>query len=736
MVCLGPRKKPAKKPALLSPDDATNRSVKGSMTKKKSLTPLTKRKSTASVASSRNSVDAPGGPNATATTGLGGKQVRRPTSRTSLARSPSPDNRPRSPHTRPPPPPGTAPSVRSSARPSSHSRNASNASTIKKSPVAQMREEFDELKVKHNENLEVIAQQKAELELLKQLVQKPAATAAAETQNKKDNDDNEPQQQPTSPPPELKPSISQLELDTLQAQNEENMTKLHDQEQLLEQREKELEDLRQRLEAEKNVPNIVVSEDESLAERERALAAKEQALEAERQKWEAEKASQNNNIDDGVAQLEKLKLENEEAVRRLADKEKELEKLRSKIENGEQQDADIAQLEQIEQLNKQLEAQKLAHEESLRRHEEAMAEKEKLLSEQQQALESLQESHNDEIRKLKTGQSSSILTMKQRHKQDMSDLQSRLQEAETKVKKSSNAAMMDDEVERILHEFEQAEHSHAVQIETLQQSHQSELTDLQQNHVAQLRNLKKVQDRSREGWTTRYLPTEAVSWPAPQPLSVLRKTNGPRTSHSASQRIMNAAKDEAGPVLIPLDNKKIQVYISTVSGNAVIKRKQEDIQQLLKTNDINFELIDVAASEAALQHMKRCNNNGSNDGRAKEVPQLFVGGEYRGQFEDVSKHVEEGTLDTLLQPAAEREWTPEERAALQKAEAARSEDPAVAPPIRVLPAGPAQTPTLRKTAGPSPGPVRAYRGIEDDDEALLKELEQELDHGIIKVEDL
>lgn len=52
--------------------------------------------------------------------------------------------------------------------------------------------------------------------------------------------------------------------------------------------------------------------------------------------------------------------------------------------------------------------------------------------------------------------------------------------------------------------------------------------------------------------------------------------------------------------------------------------------QLLKTNGIKYELVDVASSEAALQYMKRCNNNGSNEGRAKEVPQLFVGGEYRG----------------------------------------------------------------------------------------------------------
>jgi glutaredoxin len=51
---------------------------------------------------------------------------------------------------------------------------------------------------------------------------------------------------------------------------------------------------------------------------------------------------------------------------------------------------------------------------------------------------------------------------------------------------------------------------------------------------------------------------------------------------------------------------------------------------LLVINQVNYELIDVASSEKALQHMKRQNNNGNSDGRAKEVPQVFVGGEYRG----------------------------------------------------------------------------------------------------------
>lgn len=162
------------------------------------------------------------------------------------------------------------------------------------------------------------------------------------------------------------------------------------------------------------------------------------------------------------------------------------------------------------------------------------------------------------------------MALKQRHKEDMAGLQERLAEAEKKL--AQNPDNMNEEIERILKEFEQAEHTHAVQIQDLQQSHESELSNLQQNHVAQMQNLRKAQDKTRQGWTSRYLPTEAVSWPAPQPLSILRKTNGPAPRKSASKKIMAAAADAQndGPVLIPLDNKKVQIYISTVSGNPVV----------------------------------------------------------------------------------------------------------------------------------------------------------------------
>lgn len=170
------------------------------------------------------------------------------------------------------------------------------------------------------------------------------------------------------------------------------------------------------------------------------------------------------------------------------------------------------------------------------------------------------------------------MAMKTKHQQDMEDLQQRLAEAEAKAKESAKGAMNDEEIERILEEFEQAQHTHAVQIEHMQQSHESELTSMQQNHVAQLTDLKKAQNQTRQGWTSRYLPTEAVSWPAPQQVT-LRKTTGPKKSLSSV-----GATD-----LTPKDVSTVQVYMSSVSGNASVSREapklgfQDDTHSLLKS---------------------------------------------------------------------------------------------------------------------------------------------------------
>lgn len=114
---------------------------------------------------------------------------------------------------------------------------------------------------------------------------------------------------------------------------------------------------------------------------------------------------------------------------------------------------------------------------------------------------------------------------------------------------------MDEQLERLLHEFEQAEHTHSVQIQHLQQSHQSELSDLEKHQKVQLSKLKKTQDVSREKWTSRYLPTEAVSWPSPATVT-LRPTTSPIGRIEKSQPTEPAARPS-----------KVQVYYTSISTN-------------------------------------------------------------------------------------------------------------------------------------------------------------------------
>ncbi|CAO0800414.1 unnamed protein product [Mucor circinelloides] len=727
MVCLGPRKK-EKKNNLLSPDDATSRGLKKGTSKlKTSKTNTSLAPSVASTAkkSPRSSLDTG---NAKKTT------LPRPSSRNSLlsnGRTPSPVQRATSPKPPSSSRPNSMMSVKSAASVASTtnntrptSRTPSHASTTKRFPITEMKEEVKDLKAKNEENMKLIANQKAELERLKQQLNQSSQVPAT---------------------PDKEEPLAQKEKAV--EQHEEELNLLKTKEEQLQQREKEIEELRIRLEEQQlNIPvspppAIVIQSEEQenkaeiLAQKEKLLEEKEAKLEEQKRLMEEKKPM----IEEAALQLEALKSENLDAVNQLASKEKELEELRaminSKPEEEHKEEDKKEALQKIEELNKQLEAQKKAHEESLRLHEEALAEKDILLKEQKEALEALVENHEDEVRKLKTAQTGKILALKQKHKQDKLELEKQVEQAKIEAENNPAAAVdIDEHLERMLHEFEQAEHTYAVQIQDLEQSHESELNHLQNDQKAQLNKLKRNQGLTRDSWTSRYLPTDAVSWPKPNSSNMPKLRPTPSLVESKSKTLLRVlgnmpAYQKPEPVLTPLDPKKVQVYYSSVSGNAVIKRNQEQIQQLLKTNNIKFSLVDVASSEAARQYAKKCNNNGKAQGRIKDFPQLYVGGEYRGQYEDVVTAIDDGLLEDLLHAAEERQFTPEERAAIQKAELNEE----MAGPMRALPPMEA-LPKLRPTKSTGK-PVKTLKDY-DEDEELLKALEMEFKNGNVNLDDL
>jgi hypothetical protein len=123
-------------------------------------------------------------------------------------------------------------------------------------------------------------------------------------------------------------------------------------------------------------------------------------------------------------------------------------------------------------------------------------------------------------------------------------------------------------------------------------------------------------------------------------------------------------------------NRIASKQYTNISSVYQIKQRQEHIGHVLTINNIKFEVIDVAASQPALQYMKRQNNGGSTRGRAKELPQVFVGGQYRGvscklqsntifnsvminlqilvtlqQYQDLINAIDQEELSEFLQPA-------------------------------------------------------------------------------------
>lgn len=169
-------------------------------------------------------------------------------------------------------------------------------------------------------------------------------------------------------------------------------------------------------------------------------------------------------------------------------------------------------------------------------------------------------------------------------------------------------------------------------------------------------------------------------------------------------------------------------------------------------------MVDVAQSEAARQYAKKANNNGKSEGRIKEFPQVYVGGEYRGvsswllycgvhvdslsiltlflpspssqQYNDLVQAIDDNQLEEFLHAAAERQYTAEARAAIQKAEMDYEENSARAAAMPAVPA----LPVLRPTKSTNAKPVKTLKDY-DEDEELLKALEKELDVGNINLDD-
>jgi hypothetical protein len=186
-------------------------------------------------------------------------------------------------------------------------------------------------------------------------------------------------------------------------------------------------------------------------------------------------------------------------------------------------------------------------------HAETIAEKDKLLQEQQDILAKLQQSHENATTKLLREQKQSLRQLEENHKREMEQLQAKLADVEKR-----NIDVVDNEVEKVLHEFEIAEHSHHLKVEELERSHKNQMSMMARDQKQQLRVLKSRQ----------HYETKRLSWrPAStndQAVVILRRTGGPGGSF---RRVPAMIDEPRSPDLTPRDKTKVQVYVSSICSN-------------------------------------------------------------------------------------------------------------------------------------------------------------------------
>ncbi|KAI9281572.1 hypothetical protein BY458DRAFT_575029 [Sporodiniella umbellata] len=367
-----------------------------------------------------------------------------------------------------------------------------------------------------------------------------------------------------------------------------------------------------------------------LIEKDRLLEEKQKEMEALKVQYENEKAELVKPALVQVnSQLDELKETNKVVMERLGEKENELTELRAQLNRKErrpksklskdqeqqrrlnrltvdlEQDRLLAQ--KLEELNYQLEAQKQKHEMILTAHAKAVAEKDR-------NLEKLKQTHETSVRHLEQNQTQNLNKLQLKYEKDVSLLNNRLHKVEIHAKTT-----VDDEVSKILYEFEQDEHSHhPVEPNTLFPKEHI-FKSGQQLELHQLSMDKTVSSKLRRTGG----PGAKFKWPAPE------------VSQSAD--------------LCPRDPKEIHVYTSSISNSIKLKQQEQDIIQSLELQQVKFKVIDVAKSELALQHMRKHNS------KTRELPQIFMGGTYKCTYDDFLQAKKSGSILQLLGSSGEQE---------------------------------------------------------------------------------
>ncbi|KAF7306788.1 hypothetical protein MIND_00470500 [Mycena indigotica] len=87
----------------------------------------------------------------------------------------------------------------------------------------------------------------------------------------------------------------------------------------------------------------------------------------------------------------------------------------------------------------------------------------------------------------------------------------------------------------------------------------------------------------------------------------------------------------------------IEVFLTTIASQPVLRQRQEYILRILQTKKIPFTSYDLASDENAKRRWRR-----KAPADKQQLPGMLVGGTYPGAFADFEEAVECGELDTYL----------------------------------------------------------------------------------------
>uniref|UniRef100_A0A3B3QSE3 SH3 domain binding glutamate-rich protein like 2 n=2 Tax=Paramormyrops kingsleyae TaxID=1676925 RepID=A0A3B3QSE3_9TELE len=93
----------------------------------------------------------------------------------------------------------------------------------------------------------------------------------------------------------------------------------------------------------------------------------------------------------------------------------------------------------------------------------------------------------------------------------------------------------------------------------------------------------------------------------------------------------------------------IRVFIASLSGSVVIKKRQQEIVGFLEANRIPFEVVDITMLEDQRLWMYRNLPEGKHPDRGNPLPpQIFNGQQYCGDYEDFFQSKETNTVFSFL----------------------------------------------------------------------------------------